>query len=250
VSLFLVLPIYWAVRVGGTRTGVLVAASGALLWLFSALLAPAATHPGWLPFWTGGIHLAFFAFTLAMAVEHHRLLAERSLATTDFLTGVHNRRGFYQAFEREMERSRRYQTPMTLLYLDCDGFKAVNDTRGHPAGNRLLARIAAVLQQSTRGADIVGRLGGDEFAVVLVEMASERGAEVAERLRERMSSSLGREAPFVTMSIGAITFDSPPADPTEAIRIADALMYEAKRSGKDRVVHAVASERRASMPAR
>jgi diguanylate cyclase (GGDEF)-like protein len=129
---------------------------------------------------------------------------------------------------------------MTLLYLDCDEFKAINDRHGHPARNRLLARIAATLTENTRAMDVVGRLGGDEFAVLLVETTSELGTEVAARLQRAMRSVLGPEAPAVTFSIGAMTFDSPPANPTEALRVADALMYEAKRAGKDRVVHAIA----------
>jgi diguanylate cyclase (GGDEF)-like protein len=185
-----------------------------------------------------GSQVALFAMAVALVIEHRRLIAERSVATTDFLTGIANRRGFYETLSREIERSRRYQTPMTLLYLDCDEFKTINDSFGHSAGNRLLTHIAAILRENTRASDVVGRLGGDEFAVVLVETPTERSAEVVARLQAATRSALGPEAPAVTFSIGAITFDSPPTNPNEAIRVADALMYEAKRGGKDRVVHA------------
>jgi len=185
-----------------------------------------------------GAQVALFAMAVALAIEHRRLIAERSVATTDFLTGIANRRGFYETLTREIERCRRYQTPMTLLYLDCDEFKAVNDRMGHSAGNRLLARIAAILKENTRASDVLGRLGGDEFAVVLAETPAERSAEVVARLQAATRSALGPEAPAVTFSIGAVTFDIPPTSPNEAIRVADALMYEAKLGGKDRVVHA------------
>jgi diguanylate cyclase (GGDEF)-like protein len=185
-----------------------------------------------------GAQVALFAMAVALVIEHRRLIAERSVATTDFLTGIANRRGFYETLTREIERSRRYQTPMTLLYLDCDEFRTINDSFGHSAGNRLLTHIAAILRENTRASDVVGRLGGDEFAVFLAETPAERSAEVVARLQAATRSALGPEAPAVTFSIGAITFDSPPTNPNEAIRVADALMYEAKRGGKDRVVHA------------
>ena len=138
-----------------------------------------------------------------------------------------------------MRAPRRRALP--LLYLDCDEFKAVNDRMAHPTRNRLLARIAATLKENIRALDVVARLGGDKFAVLLVETPAGRGDEVAARLQKAMRFVLGPAAPSVTFSIGAMTFDSPPTSPTEAFRVADALMYEAKRAGKDRMVHAVTS---------
>lgn len=238
LSLLMLMPIYFAVRVVGTRSGMLVAASGGLFCLVLDVFVLSTPQFRFLLFGLAATHLALYTTSVAWAMGRRRLLAERASATTDFLTGVANRRGFYETLTREIERSRRYQTPMTLLYLDCDEFKAVNDTMGHSTGNRLLARIAAVLKKSTRAVDVVGRLGGDEFAVVLAETPAERGAEVVARLQREMRTGLGPGAPAVTMSIGAITFDSPPSGPNEAVRVADALMYEAKHSGKGRVVHA------------
>jgi diguanylate cyclase (GGDEF)-like protein len=240
VSLLMVIPIFWATREAGVKSGMLVAGASCLLWRSSDLLALSPTHLRSFPFAMAGIHMALFAATVALAVEQRRLREERSVATTDFLTGIANRRGFYEMLTREIERSRRYRTPMTLLYLDCDEFKAVNDTMGHPAGNSLLAKIATVLKENTRAVDMVGRLGGDEFAIMLAETPAEHSAEAVARLQREMRSALRDEIPAVTFSIGAITFDSPPTNPNEAIRIADALMYEAKRAGKDRVVHAIA----------
>jgi diguanylate cyclase (GGDEF)-like protein len=238
VTLLMVFPIFWAARSSGARSGILVAGIGCLLWLASDALARTPAHPTPFPFAIAGIHLAIFAIAVALAMEQRRLLVERGLATTDFLTGVANRRGFYEALTREIERSRRYRIPMTLLYLDCDEFKTVNDTLGHPAGNDLLAAIASCLKANTRAADVVGRLGGDEFAVMLAETPAQRSAEIVARLQRELGAALAPGLPSVTVSIGAITFDSAPPGPAEAIRIADTLMYEAKRAGKDRVVHA------------
>jgi diguanylate cyclase (GGDEF)-like protein len=241
VTLLMVFPIFWAARSSGAKSGILVAGIGCLLWVASDALARSPAHPGPFPFAVAGIHLAIFAMAIALAMERRRLLVARGMATTDFLTGVANRRGFHEALTREIERCRRYRTPMTLLYLDCDEFKTVNDTLGHPAGNRLLAAIASVLKANTRAADVVGRLGGDEFAVLLAEAPAQRSAEIVARLQRELGATMAPGMPSVTFSIGAITFDSAPPEPTEAIRIADSLMYEAKRTGKDRVVHAKAS---------
>ena len=184
-----------------------------------------------------GVQAALFATAVALASEHRRLIAERSVAGSDFLTGIANRRGFYETLTLEIERSRRCQTPMTLLYLDCDEFRAVNDRIGHLAGNRLMARISAVLKENTRESDVVGRFGGEEFAVVLAETPAQHSAEVVQRLQVATRSALGPEAKAVMFNIGAITFDNPPTSPNEAIRLARALMYESKRGRKDRVVH-------------
>jgi diguanylate cyclase (GGDEF)-like protein len=238
VTLLMVFPIYWAARSNGPRSGILVAAIGSLLWLGSDLLAQSATHARPFSISIAGIHVAIFAMAIALAMEQRGSLRERAMATTDFLTGVANRRGFYESLTREIERSRRYRTPMTLLYLDCDEFKTVNDTMGHPGGNRLLASIAAILRENTRAADVVGRLGGDEFAVLLTDTPTEGCGETVARLQRELRAALAPGMPAVTFSIGAVTFDNAPPDPNEAIRLADSLMYEAKRAGKDRAVHA------------
>jgi len=238
LSLLMLIPIYIAVRVVGTKSGLLVAASGGLFCLVLDVFVLSTPQLRFFRIGLAATHLALYATAIAWALDRRRLLAERALSTTDFLTGVANRRGFYQTLTHEIERSRRYQSPMTLLYLDCDEFKSVNDTMGHPAGNKLLVRIAALLRESTRTVDVVGRLGGDEFAVVLPETPAERGAEVVARLQREMRSALGPEGAAVTFSIGAVTFDSPPTSPSEAICVADSLMYEAKQAGQDRVVHA------------
>ena len=242
LSLFFAVPIYLAIRFAGVRSGLLVAAAACLLSMLPAGSTARDPSALWLVYWTAGVHIAFFAVAAALAFEHRRLLVERVAATTDFLTGVANRRGFYEMLNREIERGRRHGTPMTVLYVDCDEFKSINDTMGHPAGNKALARIGAILKENTRAVDTVARLGGDEFAVILVEMAAERSLEVVARLRRELQSAMTEGAWPITFSVGAVTFTTPPVDPDEAIRAADTLMYTAKRAGKDRVIHAIAGQ--------
>jgi diguanylate cyclase (GGDEF)-like protein len=242
LSLFFAVPIYLAIRFAGVQSGLLTAAAACLLSMLPAESTAQDPPVSWLPYWTAGVHIAFFAVAAALAFEYSRLIVERVAATTDFLTGVANRRGFYEMLNREIERGRRHGTPMTVLYVDCDEFKSVNDTMGHPAGNKALARIGAILKENTRAVDTVARLGGDEFAVILVEMAAERSLEVVARLRRELQSAMTEGTWPITFSVGAVTFTTPPVGPEEAIRAADTLMYTAKRAAKDRVIHAIAGQ--------
>jgi diguanylate cyclase (GGDEF)-like protein len=161
------------------------------------------------------------------------------LATTDPLTGAANRRSFMERCEAEIHRARRYDRPVSLLMIDVDHFKAVNDTYGHAAGDVVLAAVGEALRQSVRQIDIWGRLGGEEFAVLLVETGLPGAAIVAERIRARfegMEVSVGGAAIRFTVSIGCTTVTADTAGLEAALRVADQRMYEAKQSGRNRVV--------------
>jgi diguanylate cyclase (GGDEF)-like protein len=165
---------------------------------------------------------------------HRRLLHEKQAARTDALTDLANRRAFVEAAWAELERARRHGRPLSLLYLDCDDFKGVNDRLGHVVGDRVLSVVGATLREGVRGHDTVARLGGDEFGVLLPEIDGAGATALAERLRARLGEALSRHDLPVTLSMGVATFASPPASVDEMILRADELMYEAKRSGKDR----------------
>lgn len=162
------------------------------------------------------------------------------LAFEDCLTGLHNMRYFSDYFQREIQRSLRYKTCFSLILLDLDCFKEVNDTYGHPAGDRVLQYIAEVISGALRQVDLAARYGGEEFAVFLPETNCEEAMIIAERLRHEIEI---QKTPWqqhkigVTASIG-VTFFSP-ADETaaqdEIIARADRAMYQAKQDGKNRV---------------
>lgn len=170
--------------------------------------------------------------------RNERMRELRREASQDSLTGLKNRRRFEEDLRAELARSRRYGFPGALLMLDLDRFKQVNDTLGHPAGDRVIAEIAGVLRGRTRETDVLARLGGDEFAVVLPRCdlgeAQEVAAEIATAIRERPDEGGG--APRITASIGIAPF-GPPASATfeTVLARADAAMYEAKGSGRDAV---------------
>jgi diguanylate cyclase (GGDEF)-like protein len=159
-------------------------------------------------------------------------------ASQDPLTGLKNRRRFEEDLRTELARGHRYGVAGALLMLDLDHFKQVNDTLGHPAGDRVIGEIAAVLRKRTRETDVLARLGGDEFAIVLpncdLEEAKDVADEIASAIRERMRSE--EDVPPVTASIGIALFGTGHRLSYEALLArADAAMYAAKDSGRDAV---------------
>lgn len=171
----------------------------------------------------------------AAALDRVQRLAQlQRLASTDELTRIANRRGFLTSLDREIARSLRHDEPVTLVLLDLDRFKEINDVHGHPAGDEALRNAAAALAIACRDLDVPARYGGEEFAVVLPECDLERAASVAERFRAAISA-----APAVTRlsaSAGVATFPSQARDAEQLIKAADSALLEAKRRGRDQTV--------------
>ena len=159
----------------------------------------------------------------------------QDLAIHDPLTRVLNARAFSNRLTQELHRNRRYRRPVSLLYLDLDNFKELNDSRGHQTGDTVLRLVADAMRLAVRETDIVGRMGGDEFAVLMPETDGELADAVAQRLAEGIKTAFPG-TPTVSASIGIVSFDDTAATSDEILRRADQAMYEAKRAGKDRVV--------------
>jgi diguanylate cyclase (GGDEF)-like protein len=234
-SIFYLLPIAlvgWSI---GRRDGIFAALVGAVLW-FLADSRRVYSHPLF-PYWNAAVRLFFFLIVVYILTELKRALErEQSLSRVDFLTGIFNSKAFYELAEREIERSRRSELPLTLAYIDCDDFKNINDRLGHETGDRLLKVVAETLRRNIRGADLGARIGGDEFIVLLPETNEEAAQVILERLRQMLDTAMDEKGWSVTFSIGAATFQ-PPLDSMETmIRKADDLMYTAKNSGKNRML--------------
>jgi len=162
------------------------------------------------------------------------------LSYTDDLTGIYNHRFFIQQLEMEIERQKRYSTPLSLLMIDIDYFKDYNDTNGHLAGDQVLKAIATLVQYGVRQSDIVARYGGEEFAAILINAGKEGAKEIAERVRRMIAETKfpnERRQPNgdLTVSIGVATFSPPLATLTDLIREADHALYRAKKKGRNRV---------------
>ena len=171
--------------------------------------------------------------------RYHDLLASRS--SIDALTGLYNRAHLDRRLDEEIAGARRYKRRFALVLVDADHFKEVNDTYGHPCGDRLLGGIAEVLQASLRSGDAACRFGGEEFALLLVESGREEAAAVALRVRERVAAlriTAGGVPLSRTVSLGAATSDDFPASTLTRAAIVDAAdraLYAAKRGGRNRL---------------
>jgi diguanylate cyclase (GGDEF)-like protein len=157
-------------------------------------------------------------------------------AFTDHLTGLANRRRFERQLEREVGRVERFGHPFTLLMLDIDSFKKLNDSFGHDAGDDAIRRLGKVLREGTRGIDLAARIGGEEFAVLLVETKKDVGCEVAERLRASIKSLEIPRAGHITASFGVAECPNDAQTAADILKAVDVALYEAKRNGRDQVV--------------
>ena len=162
------------------------------------------------------------------------------LSYIDDLTGIYNHRFFIQQLTMEVERRRRYSSPLSLLMIDIDYFKNYNDTNGHLAGDQALRTIALLIQQGVRQTDIVARYGGEEFSAILINSAKEDAKKIAERVREnvaeaRFPNENSQPNGDLTVSIGVGTFSPSISTLTDLIRDADSALYRAKGAGRNRV---------------
>jgi diguanylate cyclase (GGDEF)-like protein len=165
----------------------------------------------------------------------HRLLIDllRAEADQDFLTGLANRRRFRKALEQEVERWRRYGMPCALLLLDIDHMKRVNDTYGHPAGDRVIRYIADVLAELSRDNDTAARLGGEEFALLLAGVGGDKALAAAERVRLAVAERALAEVGHVTVSVGAAACPAHAKSERELFAASDAALYRAKGGGRN-----------------
>ncbi|MCG5238542.1 GGDEF domain-containing protein [Azospirillum doebereinerae] len=168
------------------------------------------------------------------------------LAHTDGLTGLLNRRRFLEIGENEFQRARRHGRPLTVLTIDIDRFKTINDRAGHPFGDRVIQAVAATCGTQIRREDAAGRLGGEEFAILLPETDEATGEQIAERLRtaiERDVAPLGAEHGLaVTCSVGGVSLGTGHQSFTDLIALSDAALYAAKNGGRNQVRFAGAAE--------
>ena len=186
--------------------------------------------------------LASFELTLARALEHRHLLRENArlfsevqrLAVTDSLTGLYNRHKLNESLETEVERARRYGRPLSMIMIDMDGLKAVNDSQGHQAGDAVLQQAAQAVRSQVRRVDSPTRFGGDEFIVLLPEASGEEAERVARRIAARiLAVRVGGVA--VSASLGVAEWSAQFPSSKEFLASADAALYDAKRAGRGRV---------------
>jgi len=163
-----------------------------------------------------------------------------ALSVTDPLTGVPNRRHLFQQLEAELARAARFQTPLTMLMVDIDHFKHLNDSAGHSAGDDVLRRVCQLMRANLRKVDTLARYGGEEFVVLLPQVGREEGLEVAEKLRRSIAEGNlehGESQPGgrITISVGLASLPHDAGDQAKLVDSADAALYASKRGGRNRV---------------
>ncbi|MCB9134101.1 MAG: GGDEF domain-containing protein [Anaerolineales bacterium] len=191
-------------------------------------------------YWEALNRLIIFCFMIVLLSRFRNTLAhERILAQTDTLTGLMNRRAFYNVLSQEKARMARYGHPATLVYVDLDAFKEVNDLHGHPVGDYLLEVVAQTLLRQVRDIDKVARLGGDEFAVLLPETDEEAAQTIIPRLRFRLLAAMEEHGWPITFSFGVLTCYQADLEVSVLIQVADGLMYSVKRENKNDIAYKV-----------
>jgi len=232
-SFFYLLPVAlssWVVgRGAGLALSVGCAAAFLTQHLFESRLDPLRRPTAYL---NAVLVLVFFAlFCLLLSALRRALAREKQAARVDPLTGIPNRRAFFELADSEIQRALRYRGRFTVAYLDLDAFKAINDGKGHAAGDRVLLRLAQAIRRGLRTNDVVARLGGDEFIVLLPETGAAEGDAVVEKLRRRIADAQDPDDGVVTASTGCVTFETPPGSVDEMLKAVDQVMYSAKAAG-------------------
>ncbi len=237
-SVFYIIPIMLAVWYGGRTVGFIVAITSAAVWFSADLVSSSQYSTLFIPVWNTMVRLTFFIVILKLLlIVRDKLALEESLADTDPLTSLANRRYFYEQLEHEYARVHRYPKAFTIAYLDIDNFKYINDSMGHDVGDELLQSVAKTLCENIRNTDSSARLGGDEFAILFPALEATSALPVLLKIQQELLASMNEKAWPVTFSIGAITFSEVMSTSRDMIKKVDDLMYEVKKSGKNNIRH-------------
>ena len=240
LSLFYLLPIMLVTWYVGPWTGVVMAFGCAGFWLLADLTVIDTIKRPVIPIVNETFRLLVFLIIVWITTTLHKaLLKQKVLANIDPLTRISNRRSFFDLAERELKRARRFNYPLSVLYMDLDNFKGVNDDLGHHVGDELLCLVAQHIQRHIREIDILARLGGDEFCVLLVDSTPIASQIVSRKLQLSISELMRSKNWPVTVSIGAATFISFPGGVSEMIAAADQLMYAAKKDRQQNIIHKI-----------
>ncbi len=242
-SLFYFLPVSLVAWFGGRNIGIAISVVSGICWFGADHFAGHPySHPA-IPYWNAAIRFSVF-LTVAILVSALRRAHdhEKELARIDGLTGAVNVRFFYELLRMEIDRTQRTQRPFTIVYLDLDNFKQVNDHNGHSVGDKVLYAVVDRAKSQLRRIDVVARLGGDEFAFLLPETDQSEARVVISKVQIGMLEEMRRNNWPVTFSIGVLTCFEVPKAIDELIKQADALMYSVKNSGKNAIRYAIYAE--------
>jgi diguanylate cyclase (GGDEF)-like protein len=238
-AIFYVLPVAFASWFSGKNNSIILSIISASVWLYSDLLSGHNYSYYAIPLWNAIMRLGFFLMVAYSLWEIKVLLKkEQTFAKIDFLTDIYNSRAFMEKAKIEIDRAIRYAHPLTLVYIDIDHFKQINDSLGHSQGDILLKVIAKTLKENIRSIDIVSRLGGDEFALLLPETNEHSAKTIMNKIETKLLNVVASNHWPISFSIGTVTsYNVDNLD--ELIKESDNLMYTVKKSGKNRIAYKV-----------
>ena len=241
--IFYLIPIALVTFFVGTWEGIFLSVACAAAWFLANTQEFFPRSHSIIPYWNVVEKLSFFfLLTYIVSALKNALAREKEMARVDPLTSLPNRRRFQEILLSEITRARRYKRVFTFVYLDLDGFKAVNDRLGHAAGDALLRAVAETIRRNVRDVDTPARFGGDEFALLLPETGYDAARTAVGHLHKSLLQALEACGEPVTVTIGAVTYASPIHSAEEIIGTADRLMYTGKAGGKNTVTHKIVGE--------
>ncbi len=239
ISLFYLIPIFissWSSSFwGGASVAVLAAATTQIV---NSLAGEHFSNPI-IPYWNTLARLVIFVIVSLLSYQLYRSLEEEKiLSHTDFLTETANSRAFYEKANVSLNSTRRLGKPLTIMYIDIDNFKSINDRYGHNTGDNLLRKVGVVILKNVRATDVAARMGGDEFALLFPQTSFTAADRVALKIVEVLNKEMKKNHWSVTFSIGVLTYNTNfPRTVDEMINSADRIMYLVKESGKNGIRH-------------
>jgi diguanylate cyclase (GGDEF)-like protein len=238
-SLFYLIPILLVTWFAGRNLGLAMSAACAIAWFTADALTGQSYSEPVIRYWNAAVRLSFFVLVTLLLPALKALEREKEVARVDQLTGASNRRHFFEAAQRELDRSQRYKHPFTIVYIDLDDFKAVNDQWGHRAGDQLLCAVVHRAKRLLRKTDFLARSGGDEFIVLLPETDQEAARVTVSKIQLALLDEMRGHHWPVTFSMGALTCIDARIPAEALIKKADDLMYSVKKNGKNAVAYAI-----------
>jgi len=238
-SLFYAFPIALIAWVSHWKVGVFAAIAGAGAWLWVDSLTGITYSFPEIQYWNALVRLGFFLITVLSINLAQNLAREKVIASTDYVSGARNRRYFHEFLQNEIDRSIRYAHPFSMTYLDIDDFKTINDTLGHKTGDEVLRTVVETIHENLRKTDLLARIGGDEFAILLPETDAQAVKNVVPKIQEKLADKMTGSSWHITVSVGVVTFIKAPRSADSALNIADRIMYNAKKDGKNNTVYVV-----------
>ena len=239
-SLFYIIPISLVAWYNGFSSGIYISVLSTIAWYSADILARPEYAYKFTPYWNASIRFGFFLIiTILLTKLHVSLICEKNLARKDSLTNTWNRLAFNELAQIEYSRAKRSNHVITLVYIDLDNFKSVNDKQGHDEGDKLLITVVNLIKKNSRQSDILARFGGDEFVLLLPESESETALVQINRIKEELLKEMKQNSWPVTFSIGMITFIKLEYTLDKMLNLTDKLMYKVKHNQKNDIIHEI-----------